>query len=1132
MNRALFLSSCALFAGICGKAQNNRGWYRFPAIHDQTVAFSSEGDLWEVGIEGGIARRLTSAPGQEVHAAFSPDGTMIAFTANYEGPEEVYTMPANGGIPVRRTFEGGGPQNRRMAPSTPGATVAGWTPDGKILYATYHFSDLPDAQLVTIDAHNRFERIPLSQAAQGTFNPHNSTLFFTRLDRQPSFTKRYAGGSAENIWKYAPGHEAIPLTGDYAGTSKNPMWWDSRIYFLTDRDGTMNLWSMDENGKGLRQLTTSEGFDIKSASLSEGRIAYQLGADLHLYDISSSADRVIPIELPSDFDNLREHWVKDPVQYLSAVHFSPDGNSVVLTARGRVFVTPVKQGRFAEVNENKPGRFREARLLPNGKSVVLISTETGEAEVWLYPANGKGPGDELTRAGTVLRWEAIPSPDGKWIAHQDKDQQLWLYNVAARSNKKIASSPNGDNDSPAFAELRWSPDSRWLTFGENALNNFVQIMLYNLETGVKTPLTTNRYNSGAACWSSDGKWIYFVSDRALKSSVKSPWGSRLPDPFFDRANKIYALPLQKNLVSPFRPPDELHPPEPDAHEAESPKTEPVKTDEKQKEKPAAPPKIDIDLSGIAARIEEVPVPPGNYANLQVAGKRLCWINHDFADPAKDVLECVNVGNKGDKPETLLDGVKGFEISADSKKMLVHKQNDLFVFDAGVTAASIKDPKTLSDAQIDLKRWNFSVVPLDEFHEAYLDAWRLERDYFYDRNMHHVAWTTIRDKYVEFLNRVRDREELNDLISDMVGELSALHTFVVGGDLRTGPDQIAVGSLGAYLVRDEAAAGFRVEHIYRTDPDRPDQLSPLLRPGAGLVEGDVITAINGHSLLPCADYAELLRDQVDKQILLTYHNKDNNQPHDVVVTAISDVQDHRLRYSEWEYTRRLAVEKATDGQVGYIHLRAMGPDDIRQWEEEYTPIYDRQGLIVDVRHNNGGNIDSWLLGKLSRKAWMYWQSRQGSPYWNMQGAFRGPVIVLCDFLTASDGEAFSEGFRRLGLGKLLGTRTWGGEIWLSFSNFLADTGIASAAETGVYGPEGKWLIEGHGVDPDIVVDNLPHATFEGKDAQLEAAVQLLRRAIREHPNPVPPPPSYPDKSFKPSSTKVRKPARSPVSKPAS
>lgn len=1078
-----------LAALLCSAQSNNRGWYRSPAIHGDTIAFTSEGDLWLVGLEGGQARRLTTNPGNESSAAFSPDGSTIAFSASYEGSTEIYTMPANGGLPVRRTWEGGSAQ------------TIGWTPDGKIIYATSHFSGLPDTQLATIDSKNRIERIPLSQAAQGCYDARGITLFFTRLQRQPSFTKRYQGGSAENLWKYEAGKEAVALTSDYAGTSRNSMWWNSRIYFLSDRDGTMNLWSMDENGKRLQQHTRHQGFDVKSASLSQGKIVYQIGADLRIYDIASGQDRVVPVELPSDFENLREHWIRNPMDYLSAVHLAPSGNQVVLTSRGRVFVAPVKDGRFVDVSEQAPGRFREARLVPDGKSVITISTESGEAELWLYPANGKGPGQQLTQDGDILRWEAIPSPDGKWVAHQDKKQRLWLYNVADKSNRNIATSRNGDNDGPAFADLRWSPDSRWLTFAENADNSFEQVMLYSVDTGVKTPLTTNRYNSGAATWSADGKWIYFISDRALKSTVRSPWGSRLPDPYFDRANKIYELALKKDLVSPFRPADELHPP----------KEEAAKPSDKPADKPEAV-KVEIDLDGITARIQEVPVPAGNYQALQVAAGKLCWLDQHADEPEKSALGCVTIGNKGEKPETLMDEVRGFEVSADGKKMMVHKPNDVFVFDVGVSADALKNPKTLADAQLDLKNWKFSVIPAEEFREAYLDAWRLERDYFYDPGMHHVNWGTMREKYAELVSRVRDRYELSDLISDMVSELSALHTFVAGGDLRRTPDQVPVASLGALLTRDDAGGGYRVDHIYRTDPDRPDKLSPLLGFETGPVEGDVITAINGRSVLSASHPNELLRDQAGKQVLLTFHHKENNEPHDAVVKPVSTDQDADLRYSEWEYTRRQKVEQASNGRFGYIHLRAMGADDIRQWEEQYTPIFDREALIVDVRHNRGGNIDSWLLGKLLRKAWMYWQPRQGLPYWNMQGAFRGPVIVLCDELTASDGEAFTEGFRRLGLGKALGVRTWGGEIWLSASNTLADQGIATAAEMGVYGPERKWLIEGHGVDPDIVVDNPPHATFEGQDAQLEAAIRFLSDQVKAHPDAVPPPPAYPDKAF--------------------
>lgn len=1078
-------------------AQQNRGYYRFPAIHGSTVVFTSEGDLWEVGVEGGLARRLTTHPGEETRAAFSPDGTTLAYSANYEGPTEVYTMPATGGLPARRTFEGGN------------AVVAGWTPDGRILFVTSRFSTLPNAQLATIDNENRIELVPLSEASQGVYDSTGKTLFFTRLPFQGSSTKRYKGGTAQNLWRFTSPREAVPLTADYPGASKDAMWWSGRVYFVTDRDGTMNLWSMDENGKNLRQHTRHQGWDVKSAALSQGRIVYQLGADLRLYDIASGTDKVIPIELPSDFDHLREHWIKTPLQYTTSAHISWDGSSVVLTSRGRVFVVPAKQGRLVDATERMPGRYRDARMLPDGKSLLVLSSESGEVEFWKLPANGVPAAERLTTDGKVLRWEGIPSPDGKWIAHQDKDNQLWLLGTATKTGKLIGTADNSGNSQPTFGDVRWSPDSRWLTFSREADDTFAQVLLYSIETASTTLLTTDRYNSVSASWSPDGKWIYFLSDRSLKTIVLGPWGARAPDPFFDRTMKIYRLPLKKGLRSPFEPPDELHPDKPE---------EPPKPASGAKPPEAAkspePAKVEIDLDGIAARIEEVPAPPGNYAELTTTARRLCWINRDRTDPQKTALQCLDIANKGDKPETLMEGVRDYELSGDGKKMLIRKQNDLYVVDSSVKEAALKTPKTLSDSHVDLKDWTFFVIPSEEFREAFLDAWRLHRDYFYDRNMHGVNWTAMRDKYLELIGRVRDREELNDLIAGMVSELSALHTFVRGGDIRRGPDQIQIGALGAVLVRDKAAGGYVVRHIYQSDPDRPDKRAPLARPGVDVNEGDVLLSINGRGLLAATDPGELLRNQTGKQVLVRLRPKGKTETRDVVVKPISLQQEFDLRYHEWEFTRRKIVEQESAGRIGYVHLRAMGPNDINQWMEDYYPVFNRQGLIIDVRHNGGGNIDSWILDRLLRKAWMYWQPRLGKPYWNMQDAFRGHLVVLCDEHTGSDGEAFAEGFRRLGLGKIIGTRTWGGEIWLTGSNVLADRGIASAAEMGVYGPDGKWLIEGHGVDPDIVVDNLPHATFEGEDAQLEAGVRYLQELIRSKPNPVPPHPPYPDKSFPP------------------
>jgi tricorn protease len=379
-------------------------------------------------------------------------------------------------------------------------------------------------------------------------------------------------------------------------------------------------------------------------------------------------------------------------------------------------------------------------------------------------------------------------------------------------------------------------------------------------------------------------------------------------------------------------------------------------------------------------------------------------------------------------------------------------------------------------------------------------------------MHGVDWPAMRNRYLPLVDRVSDRDELNDVIAQMVSELSALHTFVRGGDKRKPQDNVSVATLGARLRRDQQAGGFVVEHIYQHDPDLPNTAPPLARPDSLVREGEVITSIDGMDALSVRDERELLRGKAELQVMLGVKSA-KGEKRDVLVKPISQEQDENLRYTEWEYTRRLKVEAASDGKIGYVHLRAMGSNDIDQWARDYYPVFNRQGLIIDVRHNEGGNIDSWLLGKLLRQAWFYFQPRVGNPTWNMQEAFRGHIVVLCDQETASDGEAFSEGFKRFKMGKLIGMRTWGGEIWLSANNRQADGGVATAAETGVYGPEGKWLIEGHGVEPDIVVDNLPHATFEGGDAELQRAIDELTTEIQEDPRPVPPHPPYPDKSFR-------------------
>jgi len=1099
-----------------GAELTHRGYYRNPSIHGDTIVFTSEGDLWTVSLKGGSAQRLTTAPGTESLATISPDGKTVAFLADYEGPSEVYTMPIAGGLPRRRTWEGD-------------AQPAGWAPDGRLMIATTRYSTLPGDKLVLVDANGKRDIVPLAEAAEGVWSSDGHTLFFTRWGKQPSSTKRYKGGCAENLWRFDGKDEAVPLTADYPGTSAHPMFFNGRVYFLSDRDGVMNVWSMSEDGKDLKEESHQKLFDVESASLSDGHIVYASAADLWDLNLEGGQEHVIPVTLQSDFDQMREHWVEKPVDYLTSVHIAPDGSKAVFTARGEVFTIPALSGRTVQVAANSGVRYREAMFMPDGKSVVALSTDTGEAEFWSFPANGVGKPEEWTSGAKVLRTGGVISPDGKWLAHSNKDQELWLLDIKTKQDKRIAQSMNGD-----FSDLTWSPDSQWLAYGETADNTFQQLKVLNASTGKIETITDDRFNSGSPAWSSDGKWLYFLSDRDLKTTVPSPWGPREPEPHFDRPVKIYQLALTPGLRSPFLPADELHPDkkdeekpaekkeekkddksadkktEPDADKAATAKNNEKKDDKKEDKKDEKkPPEVKIDFADLGSRLTEVPAPAGNYFGLQATEKRLCYGSAGDARGEHIALECLEIANKGDEPDTVMGDVKGFEISSDRKKVLIAKGDAFYIFDSDVKSTG--DPKALAKAALNLSRWQIHVQPREEYRGIFLDAWRLERDFFYDKNMHGVNWPAMRDRYLPLVDRVADRDELNDVIAQMVGELSALHTFVQGGDARHSADHVNVATLGAQLRRDEKAGGYVVVHIYAHDPDLPDQAPPFARPDSLVKEGEIITSIDGVDALSVPDEGALLRNKADTQVLLHVKNE-KGEGRDVLVKPISARDDAQLRYSEWEYTRRLAVDRDSNKTIGYVHLRAMGSEDIDQWARDFYPIFDRQGLIIDVRHNHGGNIDSWLLSKLLRQAWFYFQPRVGNPSWNMQYAFRGHIVVLCDHETASDGEAFSEGFKRLKLGKVIGERTWGGEIWLSFDNTQADNGIASAAENGVYA-DGKWLIEGHGVDPDMVVDNLPQSSYSGEDAQLQAAIKELQQEIKADPRPVPQAPPHPDKSFK-------------------
>lgn len=1065
-------------------AQGFEGYYQYPDIHQNTIVFTAEGDLWKVSTTGGLAQRLTTHAEEERYPAISPDGKTIAYSATYEGPTEVYTLPIDGGMTTRWTYE------------AEASIVTSWTPDGKIVYQTWAFNKRPEAQLVTIDLNSKDKSVvPLHQASEGMQNENGLWLFVRPSDHNDA-AKRYVGGTARQMWKFDGQNEAVKLSTDYAGESSHPMWHDGRVYFISDRDGVMNIWSMDVNGGDLQQHTKHDKFGVRYANVDNGKMVYQHAADLWLLDLASGEYNKINIRLASDLEQLREKWVENPSRYITSVHPDPKGEKVVITARGRAFVVPVKSGRTVAFTEQKDVRYRDAVFSHDGKNIITLSDESGEFEFVQFAADGSGAPQPITRDGNLLRYQGIPSPDGKWIAYDDLEANMYVLNVSTGVSKKISTNQQGIRD------FSWSPDSRWLAFVQQAMNTMSQIKVYHVDDGSIFDLTTDRANSFNPEWSPDGKFVYFLSDRSFTSLVGSPWGTRQPEPYWDASEKVYHVALKRDSRSPFRENDELMVDEKEEEDAKKDKKE--ENSEKDKaEETEDKLTVTIDKDGIQARIEEVPIPAGNYYNLAVNDKALYMMSAETGVNAKSHLKVVKIANEDVKIKDAASEVRWFEITQDGKKLLIRKGQSYYIVDAGT--GSIK----LDDGKLNFKGWKFSINPKDDWKQLFTDAWRMERDYFYDKNMHGVDWDGMHKKYLPLVDRVTTRRELSDVIGRLVGELSTLHTGAGGGDTRSDNKSIPVASLGAETSRDEANGGFRIDYIYKVDPDYPNEKAPLDDPYLDVREGDIITKVNGRDALSALDLGELIRNQIDKQVKLTL--KRGTTTREVIVKPTGN--EYALRYSDWEYSNRLKVEKDSEDQIGYLHLRAMGSRNVAQFYREFYPVFNKKGLIVDVRYNWGGNIDAFILEKLMRQAWMYWKGRSGEPYWNMHYSFRGHIVVLVNEKTFSDGETFAEGFKRLGLGTTIGMRTWGGQVWLNSANRLTDNGIARAPMFGVYGPDGKWLIEGHGFEPDIELDNLPHETFNGKDAQLEAAIKLLQEKIAEDPRDVPPVPAYPDKSIK-------------------
>jgi tricorn protease len=1045
-------------------AQGLEGYYQQPDIYKNTIVFVAEGDIWKVPIEGGLAQRLTTHTEEEKYPTISPDGKTIAYYATYEGLSEVYTIPIDGGIPTRWTYS-----------NSEGARVVGWTPKGEIIYSSTEFGNATNSRLAVINKTTKLKSIiPLHQANTGIQN-EKGIWFFVPLPDMNAHIKRYAGGMARQIWKFDGKNEAVKLTKDHLGESFNPMWFQERVYFITDRDGMKNIWSMNSDGKDLKQHTFHAEFDVRSANTDEGKIVYQNGADLWILDIASGKNNKINIKLVSDFEHLRETWVEKPADYITSINPDPNGENVVVTARGRVFVVPVKAGRtitFSNQN-NTVIRHRDAVFSYDSKNIISLSDESGEFEFVQFAADGSNKLKPISKSLKPLSYKGIPSSDGKWIAYDDIDKHMYVLNTNNGVHKKISTNEQGIRD------FSWSPDNQWLAFVQVALTGFTQIKIYNVNDGSIFDLTNDRSNNFNVKWSPDGKFIYFLSDRSFNTLKGNPRDTRLGGVGWDKVHKAYHVALKKGTPSPFRAFDELN------------------QDYTANDQPTGKLVVNIDKADIQSRTMTVPIAAGNYYHLEMNEQAIYVLAKENGSDVNPHLKVSEISREKMDLTTIASGIDNFELTQNGKKLFIKKGQSYYMVEAGTGSLNLSN-------EIDLSGCQFSFNPRDDWKQIYKDAWRMERDYFYDKNMHGVDWDAMYKKYLPFVDRVTTRNELNDVLAHLIGELSVLHAFVFGGDMPNDEKSIGVGNLGAITSRDEKSGGFRIDYIYKQDPDFPERKSPLDDSYLDIQEGDIITKVNGIDALSAMDIGELLINQGGKQVRLSI--KRGAIVKEFIIKVSSD--PYWLIYRDWQYNNRLKVEKASNNEIGYLHQSSNDDQGIGQFYREYFSSANKKGLIIDMRTNEGGYISSIMLQLLLRQVWMYRIDRTGEPIERIPH-----MVLLVNERTGSDGEVFAEGFRRLGLGITIGMRTWGGFVALHFGNQLTDNGIASAPMHGGYAPEGKWLVEGIGHVPDIEVDNLPYETFNGRDAQLDAAIKYLQKKIAEEPKDIPLAPAYPDKSFK-------------------
>lgn len=1081
------LVGALLVATGASRAQAASGYLRTPDIHGHTVVFCAEGDLWTVSDQGGLAKRLSAHPGLESMPCFSPDGAWIAFSGQYDGNRDVFVMPAAGGEPRRLTWH--------PAPED----VLDWSPDGReIIFRSRAEHPHGSWEIYSVPvAGGEPRKLPVGWAGRLAIDPESGRYAFSRPSSETFTWKRYRGGTAAEIWVGDPKRADFRKITDFPGFDAYPMWHGGRVYFLSDQGGTADLWSMLPDGSDRRRLTDEGNWDARWPAMGpDGRIVYMLAGGLKIYDPATQSDRVLTIELPSERTLARSRY-SDAAQYLGSFAISPEGDRVAIAARGELFSLPVEDGVTLPVTRGSGAREEHPEYSPDGKRLLYITDASGEEAIHSADAWGRGEVKVVKAAGE--RGHLYPpywSPDGKWIVYADEAQHLWLKAVDGGEPIEVDSSDRG-----GFYEYSFSPDSRWLAYTKVMPNDFGCIHIYDTQTKQSQRVTSAYTGSASPAWDPEGKFLYFVGGRAMNPL----FGTRDFSNVEVNNDKLYLILLQADGENPFAHLEGVPPKAEAADKAKADgKTKAKKggkgakadKGDKEEKEEEGPQPVRIDFAGIEQRIVPLDVPAGQYGGMEAIKGKLFylstplsgWTEGQEAEGPTAALMAFDL--ESEEAEEFMGGVAGFRIAAKGEKMVVAKgPGELYVVGTG------GKPDDLSEARVSLDGVVIDLDPREEWAQIYHEAWRRMRDRYWDENMGGVDWAAMREQYATLLPLLTSRDDLGDLLGELIGELNTSHTYVWGGDRGVNTPGVATGLLGADLVRDGAA--YRIAQLYRGD-EADDLAAPLLAPGVNLREGQYILAVNGLPFAADQPFHASLEKLADKDVLLTVADdaagKQNRR--DVVVTTLRS--EGALRYADWVRRNREWVAQASGGKFGYVHIPDMGYNGMTTFDRWFYPQTDREGLIIDCRWNGGGFVSQILLERLRRPITAWDRTRFGGVETYPYRALKGPFVVLTNQEAGSDGDILPRAVQIEKLAPVIGMRSWGGVIGISNGEDLVDRGTVTFPFAAWWEKDGGWTIENHGVDPDIVVENLPQEVAGGKDSQLERGLAELSRLHAANP----------------------------------